>query len=91
MQIAAASPMKPDVNESVLLQLSRCASASIGPMAAMMGGVVGQEVMKAVSGKFMPIRQFWYFDAIECLPAVDAVPVETYAPVNSYALLFRFQ
>jgi ubiquitin-activating enzyme E1 len=54
-------------------------------MAALMGGVVGQEVMKAVSGKFMPIRQFWYFDAIECLPVVDAVPVESYAPVNSYA------
>lgn len=23
---------------------------------------------KAVTGKFMPIRQFLYFDAIECLP-----------------------
>ena len=25
-------------------------------------------IVKAVTGKFMPVRQFLYFDAIECLP-----------------------
>ena len=33
-----------------------------------LGGVVGQEVMKASSGKFSPIFQWMYFDALECLP-----------------------
>ena len=30
--------------------------------------IVAQEVMKACSGKFMPIKQWLYFDALECLP-----------------------
>lgn len=37
-------------------------------MAAAIGGIAAQEVMKACSGKFMPIRQWFYFDARECLP-----------------------
>ena len=40
-------------------------------MAAMFGGVVGQEVMKAASGKFHPLFQFLYFDSIESLPQQD--------------------
>lgn len=37
-------------------------------MNAAIGGVVAQEVMKACSGKFHPIHQWLYLDAIECLP-----------------------
>ena len=37
-------------------------------MAAAIGGIAAQEVMKACSGKFMPIRQWLYLDARECLP-----------------------
>ena len=36
-------------------------------MAAAIGGIVAQEVIKACSGKFMPIKQWLYFDALECL------------------------
>lgn len=43
-------------------------------MAAMFGGVVGQEVMKAASGKFHPLFQFFYFDSIESLPQQDLQP-----------------
>jgi ubiquitin-activating enzyme E1 len=32
------------------------------------GSIVAQEVMKACSGKFSPIFQWFYFDAFECLP-----------------------
>ena len=48
-------------------------------MAAMFGGVVGQEVMKAASGKFHPLFQFFYFDSIESLPDDDLTP-EQVAP-----------
>jgi len=37
-------------------------------MAAMFGGFVGQEVVKAVSGKFTPLFQWFYFDSVESLP-----------------------
>merc|ERR1712086_146110 len=36
-----------------------------------MGGVVAQEVLKACTGKFMPIDQWIYFDATECAPGAD--------------------
>ena len=53
-------------------------------MAAMFGGVVGQEVMKAASGKFHPLFQFFYFDSIESLPDDDLTP-EQVAPQVCYS------
>jgi len=37
-------------------------------MAAIFGGVVGQEIVKAATGKFHPIHQCFLMDALECLP-----------------------
>jgi ubiquitin-activating enzyme E1 len=39
------------LDEGVLRKLAHCAGGEICPMTAMFGGVVGQEVMKAMSGK----------------------------------------
>ncbi|RLN96567.1 hypothetical protein BBJ28_00025867, partial [Nothophytophthora sp. Chile5] len=56
----------------------------ISPMAAFLGGIVGQEALKACSSKFTPIQQFFYFDAVECLPdAVYADTPEAFAPTGS--------
>ena len=49
-------------------QFSKICAGDLSPMNAFIGGLVAQEVMKACSGKFMPIRQYMYFDALECLP-----------------------
>ena len=49
-------------------ELARCSSAVISPMCAFLGGVVGQEVLKACSHKFTPLQQLLYFDGFECLP-----------------------
>lgn len=53
---------------SVVEAFARTCAGNLCPMAAGLGGVAAQEVLKAVSGKFMPIRQFLYFDCMECLP-----------------------
>ncbi|KAL1484118.1 hypothetical protein MTO96_050100, partial [Rhipicephalus appendiculatus] len=37
-------------------------------MQAVIGSIAAQEVLKACSGKFNPIQQWFYFDAFECLP-----------------------
>lgn len=37
-------------------------------MQAVIGGTTAQEIMKACSGKFSPIFQYFYFDCRECLP-----------------------
>lgn len=50
-----------------LLRLAAVSSGDLNAMAAVFGGVVGQEVIKASSGKFTPISQFWFHDAVECL------------------------
>ena len=55
--------------QDVLSKLSWTAAGELSPMAAIFGGIVGQEAMKAISGKFHPIHQFLYFDAVEALPA----------------------
>ena len=58
-------------------------------MAAMFGGVVGQEVMKAASGKFHPLFQFFYFDSIESLPEHDLQPDDVAPQVGSHILVFQ--
>lgn len=59
---------------SVVEAFARTCAGNLSPMAAGLGGIAAQEVLKAVSGKFMPIRQFLYYDCMECLP--DTLPSE---------------
>ena len=56
--------------------------AQLSPMCATLGGIVGQEVLKACSGKFTPINGFLYFDAAETLPD-QVLPAELVAPQQS--------
>ncbi|KAK8995342.1 hypothetical protein V6N11_069780 [Hibiscus sabdariffa] len=58
------------------------ARAVLNPMAAMFGGIVGQEVVKACSGKFHPLFQFFYFDSVESLPTEPLDPSD-FKPLNS--------
>lgn len=60
-----------EVNVQLLETFAKVSSGSLCPMNATIGGIVAQEIMKASSGKFSPIYQWLYFDAIECLPSTD--------------------
>lgn len=57
-----------NVSEYLLRLFSSTARGQLSPMQAVIGGTAAQEVMKACSGKFMPIYQFLFFDCRECLP-----------------------
>ncbi|XP_012275045.1 ubiquitin-like modifier-activating enzyme 1 [Orussus abietinus] len=57
------------VDARLVETFAKTAAGDLSPMNAIIGGIVAQEVMKACSGKFHPIYQWLYFDAIECLPA----------------------
>ncbi|GER34712.1 ubiquitin-activating enzyme 1 [Striga asiatica] len=48
---------KLDINPKLLRHFAFGARAVLNPMAAMFGGIVGQEVVKACSGKFHPLFQ----------------------------------
>jgi len=63
-----AEQLGSEATVKVVQQLSVGSAGVINPMCALLGGVVGQEVLKACSGKFMPLTQFFYFDATEALP-----------------------
>ena len=68
-----------ELDYSVLEKLAYTAAGEVSPMAALFGGIVGQEVIKAVSAKFHPLYQFFYFDSIESLPD-EPLPEEEFAP-----------
>ncbi|KAL0191706.1 hypothetical protein M9458_014404, partial [Cirrhinus mrigala] len=57
-----------ELDEDAVRQLSLVAGGDLAPINAFIGGLAAQEVVKACSGKFTPLRQWLYFDALECLP-----------------------
>ncbi|OIT01439.1 PREDICTED: ubiquitin-activating enzyme E1 1-like [Nicotiana attenuata] len=71
-----------EIDQKLLRNFAFGARAVLNPMAAMFGGIVGQEVVKACSGKFHPLYQFFYFDSIESLPTAPLDPNDL-KPLNS--------
>ncbi|KDO63225.1 hypothetical protein CISIN_1g0013011mg, partial [Citrus sinensis] len=71
-----------EIDHKLLCHFAFGARAVLNPMAAMFGGIVGQEVVKACSGKFHPLLQFFYFDSVESLPSEPLDPRDL-QPLNS--------
>lgn len=65
----------PAAAQRIVLHLASGSRSILSPMCATLGGIVGQEVLKACSGKFTPINGFFYFDADECLPEAPLADV----------------
>lgn len=73
-----------DLNEKVLDLFAKTAEGDLCPINAVIGGISAQEVMKACSGKFAPIMQFFIYDAIESLPEdLSVLTEEECAPIGS--------
>ncbi len=73
----------PEKEKAALFDLALCSSGEISPLAAALGGFVAQEALKAGSGKFTPLQQYFYLDALECLPKEYAeLPESDFLPVN---------
>jgi len=76
--------VKATLNDDLIRQVAYGARGDLSPMAAVLGGITGQEVLKAASGKFHPIFQWFYFDAIEILPESETpLPASEFQPTNS--------
>lgn len=65
-----------EFDEDVVRKFSLSASGDLAPLNAFIGGLAAQEVVKACSGKFTPLRQWLYYDALECLPEDEEVLTE---------------
>jgi ubiquitin-activating enzyme E1 len=57
-----------NLNQDLLRLFSAVSAGSVSPVVSVIGGVCAQEIMKACSGKFHPICQYFYFDCREALP-----------------------
>uniref|UniRef100_A0A671RPG5 Ubiquitin-like modifier-activating enzyme 6 n=1 Tax=Sinocyclocheilus anshuiensis TaxID=1608454 RepID=A0A671RPG5_9TELE len=57
--------LKNKVSFELVRSVSRCARGCLSPLAAAVGGIASQEVLKALTGKFSPLQQWFYLDAIE--------------------------
>ncbi|GAA5909138.1 E1 ubiquitin-activating protein UBA1 [Sporobolomyces salmoneus] len=69
--IATQSKFEGDLDSAVLEELSFQSSGELAPINAVLGGFVAQEVLKACSGKFGPLYQHLYYDALEALPTTE--------------------
>ncbi|XP_010345449.1 ubiquitin-like modifier-activating enzyme 7 isoform X2 [Saimiri boliviensis] len=56
------------LDEALVRTVALSSAGVLSPMVAMLGAVAAQEVLKAISRTFMPLDQWLYFDALECLP-----------------------
>ncbi|XP_008701996.1 ubiquitin-like modifier-activating enzyme 7 [Ursus maritimus] len=65
---AEGEPLEKQLDEALVRTVALSSAGVLSPMAAMLGAVAAQEVLKAISGKFMPLDQWLYFDALDCLP-----------------------
>ncbi|CCD23913.1 E1 ubiquitin-activating protein UBA1 NDAI_0C02530 [Naumovozyma dairenensis CBS 421] len=74
-----------EINDKLIKELAYQARGDIPGIIAFFGGLVAQEVLKACSGKFSPLKQFMYFDSLESLPDPKEFPrtEETTKPLNS--------
>jgi ubiquitin-activating enzyme E1 len=82
-EISKSSEEPVELDEKLIKELSYQARGDLSPMAAFFGGLAAQEVLKSVSGKFMPVQQFLYFDSLESLPTSCKRSEELCKPVGS--------
>uniref|UniRef100_A0AAQ5Y247 E1 ubiquitin-activating enzyme n=1 Tax=Amphiprion ocellaris TaxID=80972 RepID=A0AAQ5Y247_AMPOC len=68
------------VNTELVRCLSRTARGTLPPLAAAVGGVASQEVLKAITGKFAPLQQWLYLDAIEVVRPLQSLSAEDFFP-----------
>nr|XP_033770664.1 ubiquitin-like modifier-activating enzyme 6 isoform X2 [Geotrypetes seraphini] len=71
---------KPEVDEDIVKWLSWTARGFLTPLAAAVGGIASQEVLKAVTGKFSPLQQWLYIDAIDIVEYLEHAHCEEFLP-----------
>eukprot|EP01022_Parablepharisma_sp_SALTPOND_P020985 TRINITY_DN395_c0_g1_i1.p1 TRINITY_DN395_c0_g1~~TRINITY_DN395_c0_g1_i1.p1 ORF type:complete len:5656 (-),score=802.26 TRINITY_DN395_c0_g1_i1:1614-18581(-) len=62
--------------EDFIRKASYTSTATFSPLCAFIGGIVAQEVIKAITGKYTPINQVMYFNNQEVVPTIEAKDME---------------
>ncbi|OJI79513.1 hypothetical protein ASPTUDRAFT_78884 [Aspergillus tubingensis CBS 134.48] len=82
-ELASSLEEKVELDEKLIKELSYQARGDLNPLAALFGGIAAQEVLKAVSGKFNPVKQWLYFDSLESLPTSITRSEEACKPLGT--------
>ena len=67
----ALNECKPPLNKrdlEILLKIGNTYLLNFPPLCAFFGGIVSQEAIKSITGKFNPINQIFIYDTLELLP-----------------------
>ena len=67
----ALNECKPPLNKrdlEILLKIGNTYLLNFPPLCAFFGGIVAQEAIKSITGKFNPINQIFIYDTLELLP-----------------------
>uniref|UniRef100_A0A5F8HKV4 E1 ubiquitin-activating enzyme n=1 Tax=Monodelphis domestica TaxID=13616 RepID=A0A5F8HKV4_MONDO len=63
------------LDEALVKEFAMTCTGDLSPVSSVIGGIAAQEMLKAASGKFTPLDQWLYFDALECLPEDGQSPL----------------
>ena len=67
-ELNSSMNLSPDIDIKIISLLIKQYTAPISPMTSVIGGIVGQEVLKSLSGKFLPIVQLFGLAYTDSLP-----------------------
>ncbi|KAJ7561520.1 hypothetical protein O6H91_03G031500 [Diphasiastrum complanatum] len=72
------------IDSTIVRFLAQSWHTELCPIAAIIGGVASQEVIKAISKVLVPLHQWLYFDAMDCLPSQQLPPEDRAASDSRY-------
>ena len=75
---------KEGTNVEILKLFSKTGNVVFAPLCAIIGGIISQEVLKSLTGKFTPLFQFFVLDAMELADSNDRIehPYDRYFSLN---------
>lgn len=79
-EVSKRDGLEIELDSKLLEKFAFISRGDVNPLQATIGGIVAQEVLKASSGKFSPVYQWLYFDALEALAVDQVVSEEDAAP-----------
>ncbi|ESO94579.1 hypothetical protein LOTGIDRAFT_232383 [Lottia gigantea] len=74
------------INRQLLRSICFTSQGCLPPLCATLGGFVAQEALKALTGKFTPLNQWLYLDAIEVIPQDPPSPQSFHKKGDRYDL-----
>eukprot|EP01128_Nolandella_sp_AFSM9_P004178 TRINITY_DN1830_c0_g1_i1.p1 TRINITY_DN1830_c0_g1~~TRINITY_DN1830_c0_g1_i1.p1 ORF type:complete len:1025 (+),score=229.32 TRINITY_DN1830_c0_g1_i1:40-3114(+) len=72
-----------ELNEELFLQVAYTSRGALVGVSAYFGGVVAQEILKSVSGKFTPLKGFMFMDVSELVPSTTDFDETNFKPTGT--------